>query len=382
MKRHIICKAVLAALASGAAVSSAATPTYQMKVAAQGVVVSASATPATPSPAPTTPSTPAKTAAWELTAPAVFASTAVGVFASPDGTLALKNTGDAGGTPGAPSITGANAADFVVGTNGCMDTVAPGGTCSIAVRFKPTGAGSRTAQLTVGDKSVTLSGVGQAGATDPYYAQVVSLLHMDGQAGAQTIADQKSNSVIAGGTAGLAAISKFGPTSLKIGPGYGDYARYSNNSFADFGSGNFTMELWVNASATGPRGGALIDHWGIGPSNNPHWILYMDASLRPMFAAGSTVSLTDSAPMPANTWVHLAVTRQGNLFTLWRNGTAVSSQSAAYTVTYNAGKDVRFGIWDDGGSYVSGYIDEVRITKGVARYTTNFVPPTAAFPNQ
>jgi hypothetical protein len=385
MKRHIVCTAVLAALAAGAVNSPAgAATTYQMKVPAKGVVISASATPTTPATptAPVTPPTPAKTAEWALTAPAAFASTIVGAFASVDGTLVVKNTGDASGTPGTPTITGANAADFALGTNGCTAPVAAASSCSVAVRFKPTAAGTRTAQITVGDKSVTLSGVGQAGATDPYYAQVVSLLHMDGPAGAKTTSDQKSNSVTAIGAAGLAAVSKFGPTSLRLGPSFYDQAQYANSSVAEFGSGNFTMEMWVNASATGPRGGALLSHWGIGPSNNAHWILYMDGSLRAMFSTGSGVNLADSTPLPANTWVHLAVTRQGNLFTLWKNGAAVSSQTGAYTLSYNAAKETRFGVWDDSGSYVTGYVDEVRITKGVARYTANFVPPTEAFPNQ
>lgn len=382
MKRQTITKALLAALAAGAAMSAAAAPAvYQMKVPLKGFVVQAGGSQVTPSGTPTEPTQPAKTAVWELTAPNSFGSTPVGAFATPDGTLVIKNTGDASGTPGVPNITGTNSADFSVGTNGCGSTVAPASSCSVTVRFKPTAAGTRTAQLTVGNQSVTLTGVGRSGATDPYYAQVTSLLHMDGQPGSQTAVGEKGSSVVGYGASSLASVSKFGPTSLKLGPTWSDQAQYTNNSVADLGSSDFTMELWLNVSETGVRGGAILSHWGIGPHNNTHWVLHMDPARRVMFNAAG-VALTDTAALPQNTWVHLAVTRQGSNFTLWKNGVAMSSQSANTVLTYNPGKEVRFGVWDDGGSAIVGYVDEVRVTKGVARYTATFTPPTEAFPNQ
>jgi len=381
MKRHLLCKAVLTAVAAVAALSPALAATkYHLTIPAKGMVVKATSTPTSPT-TPTTPTPPAKVAAWTVTAPAAFASTLVGAYASPDGTVVVKNIGEASGTPAVPTIAGENSADFAVGTNGCAAAVAINTTCSITVRFKPTAAGTRAAKLTIGEQSVDLSGIGQAGATDPYYAQVVSLLHMDGQPATQRISSQKGPALVAADVAGLAPVSKFGPTSLHIGPGWAAQAQYTDSTIAQFSSGNFTIELWLNPSATGPRGGGILGHWGIGPSNDPHWLLHMDPSLRVTFYAGST-AVADPTALPQNTWVHLAVTRQGNVLTLWKNGVAVASQPFAIPISYNAARATRFGVWDDYGSWVEGYVDEVRITKGVARYTTNFTAPTEAFPNQ
>ena len=88
-----------------------------------------------------------------------------------------------------------------------------------------------------------------------------------------------------------------------------------------------------------------------------------------------------ASSVSANTWTHFAVVKNGNVYTVYVNGvggsTVTSSTAVAYTSTVNAViGDAPFGSYP----YV-GYIDDLRITKGYARYTSNFTPPTAAFPN-
>jgi hypothetical protein len=84
---------------------------------------------------------------------------------------------------------------------------------------------------------------------------------------------------------------------------------------------------------------------------------------------------------PFNEWNHCAISRSGNNFKMFLNGeeTASATSSESINNNYNVLK-----IGDDEGSNNSanGRIDEVRITKGVARYTSNFTPPTQPFPNQ
>lgn len=96
-------------------------------------------------------------------------------------------------------------------------------------------------------------------------------------------------------------------------------------------------------------------------------------------SAGAKV-FTESSAGPANAWTHYALTRVGNAFTLWRNGVASATGSSALSVGA-AGKTFAIGCYaqDSGalGQVFNGYIDELRVTKGIARYTANFTPPTA-----
>ena len=91
-----------------------------------------------------------------------FAAQAVGTTSGAQ-TVTVTNTGAAAITVGAPTITGANAAEFAVATNTCA-AVAPGGTCSIGVTFKPTAlAATHAASLSIpgdvtGPLTVALSG--------------------------------------------------------------------------------------------------------------------------------------------------------------------------------------------------------------------------------
>jgi hypothetical protein len=82
-----------------------------------------------------------------------------------------------------------------------------------------------------------------------------------------------------------------------------------------------------------------------------------------------------------NTWQHIAYTRTGGTGRLFVGG--VLAGSWADTTNY-VGTVNRLGQTSASNAVdnrLSGYIDDLRITKGVARYTAGFTPPTAAFPN-
>ena len=85
-----------------------------------------------------------------------------------------------------------------------------------------------------------------------------------------------------------------------------------------------------------------------------------------------------------DTWYHIALTRSGNIFRLFLDGTQEDSLTDSNAMTSsNAGvhNGIRLGTINSALQYpVNGYIDDVRITKGVARYTSNFTAPTTALP--
>jgi concanavalin A-like lectin/glucanase superfamily protein len=85
-------------------------------------------------------------------------------------------------------------------------------------------------------------------------------------------------------------------------------------------------------------------------------------------------------------WYHLAVDKDSTgKIRLYVNGAVVGSATPANsTINHNAGQPVSIGCTGFGGNPLSGWVDEVRVTKGVARYKTDagFTPPTHAFPRK
>ena len=197
-------------------------------------------------------------------------------------------------------------------------------------------------------------------------------------------------------TAGNAQVSttqaKWGTTSIAF-DGTGDYllSRYSPN--LEFGSGDFTVECWVYFSVLPSNAAATIVSYG-DSDNTPRWLLYYDSrtgsanGLRftVINGAGTAIVLVEgggTSGWAANTWYHVAVTRSGSSWRLFRDGTQTGStvtDTDAIPAASNNGLVV--GAEPSLGVLLNGYIDDLRITTGYARYTANFTAPTAAFPTQ
>jgi hypothetical protein len=89
------------------------------------------------------------------------------------------------------------------------------------------------------------------------------------------------------------------------------------------------------------------------------------------------VNNVGTATISQNTWTHVAVTRNGSTFTVWVNGTS-SGTATSSLILMNQTVRTTVGANENGSLPWLGYIDDLRITKGFARYTANFVPPTSA----
>jgi hypothetical protein len=77
-------------------------------------------------------------------------------------------------------------------------------------------------------------------------------------------------------------------------------------------------------------------------------------------------------------WNHFAFVRNGSVITLYVNGVSTGTTATAYTLAALS-TSYYFKIGGDTTNFFNGYMDDFRITKGVARYTTTFTPPTSAF---
>jgi hypothetical protein len=168
-------------------------------------------------------------------------------------------------------------------------------------------------------------------------------------------------------------IKKFGTGSLKF-DGSGDWLRVQGTpNLFNLSTGDFTIECWFYAVSLGTS--AIVQQgttdWRISYTNN--------AVMR--YEVGANVIQTSTGAFSFNTWTHLAICKSGTTTTLYLDGTSRVTTTNSPT---NSGNPVYVGANIDGGSPywpLNGYIDDLRITKGVARYTANFTAPTAAFPD-
>lgn len=212
--------------------------------------------------------------------------------------------------------------------------------------------------------------------SDPYWTSVKLLTHLDGADGSTTFTDVKGHAFTKSGTVTLSATqSKFGGTSLYCNGGY-IYA--SSSPDFNFGTGDFTLEAWIYPTASAD-GGILCNTY------NPN-----SANINMVFLATGKIRLSTytsvigdgSLIVNLNEWTHVAVSRNGSKLYLWVNGQLAGafnySSSFSDTMMYigSANKGDNAGAVN-----FRGYIDEARVTKGVARYTASFSVPTDAFPN-
>ena len=207
-------------------------------------------------------------------------------------------------------------------------------------------------------------------------SNVSLLLHGNGTNGSTTITDNSPSpkTVTAVGNAQIStAQSKFGGSSMLF-DGTGDQLTTpSNNAFA-FGTGDFTVEAWAYeiARSTYPT---IIE---IGSHLAATGIIFLTndgGNLAGIYSAGF-FAMTATGSLAA--WNHYAWLPSGNSIQTFVNG--VGGGAASFTNNLTNATSIKIG--GIGGIYdLNGYIDDFRVTKGVARYTANFTPPTAQFPD-
>lgn len=219
---------------------------------------------------------------------------------------------------------------------------------------------------------------------DPDYASVSLLLHGDATNGSTTFTDSSSTpkTVTAYGNTQIStAQSKFGGASMAF-DGTGDYLSAPNDPAFYFGSGDFTVEGWARANGSISSTACFLGKWSLG-TGGLQFIVGAASSNRAYFSlsndgAASTELVGASNSIPSSVWFHFAGVRSGNVQTMYVNGVSVASGPIVGALFDNAAYSLTAG--SNGFSQAfNGHLDELRITKGVARYTANFTPPSAPF---
>jgi hypothetical protein len=186
------------------------------------------------------------------------------------------------------------------------------------------------------------------------------------------------------------AIKKFGAGSIAF-DGTGDYLKFpvSADLFNPY-RGEYTVEMWVYpvSLASGGTGssryGTLICQQALGSSIQ--WGFGFNSSGNLVYTywnGSSTVQITSNGPaIAANTWSHVGFTYTSSGIRLFTNGLLTSATAMTGTPSTSTTESIFIGIEGRTGGgelYYNGYIDDLRISKGLARYRYNFTPPTRAF---
>jgi hypothetical protein len=167
--------------------------------------------------------------------------------------------------------------------------------------------------------------------------------------------------------------------------GSGDYLIMPDVSTGQFGTGDFTVEYWdyhgSQSSNFGTQVGTLSSgtpagtwRFGTFTNNGGVYLAYHNGSTYVDIQFGTTL-YNDS------TWRHFALTRQNGTVRAFVNGIQVGTNQTV-TQNFNSTNRVILGAELFTPTYFNGFIDDLRITKGVARYTANFTPPDAPFLDQ
>jgi hypothetical protein len=175
------------------------------------------------------------------------------------------------------------------------------------------------------------------------------------------------------------SVKKYGTGSLAF-DGTGDRLVGSPTYLFDL-AGDFTIECWLNLNSTSGTYTGIASYadssgwygWQLQKYNT--YILFELIS-----SSAGVATITSSSTVTTGVWYHIAVVRSGSTITLYINGTSqgTSTSLASYS---SANSFIRVGDERTLSYPLNGYVDDLRITKGYARYTATFTAPTSALSN-
>jgi len=173
------------------------------------------------------------------------------------------------------------------------------------------------------------------------------------------------------------SVKKYGTGSLAF-DGSGDYLASPPTPNLTYGTGNFTIEAWVYLTTTGTIR-PIVECRSGGGSTAGYAFLVDENNYLNVFSNG--FKGTSSSTITGSSWTHVALVRAGtgtNQTTYYINGTASGTITLSGNLTdANTNQTIVGNSLSSGGQF-NGYIDDLRITKGYARYTANFTAPTSA----
>jgi hypothetical protein len=225
---------------------------------------------------------------------------------------------------------------------------------------------------------------------DQYYNSCSLLLHCDGTNGSTTFTDNspRTKTVTSNNGAAISTVqSKFGGASALF-DGTNDYLSIPDNEDLEPSTNNLTWEMWIKTTSSVQY--ATLYSRTPSAFGSGMWSLMINSTsstsgdvalyVGDYLAASSLLLLTTGISIRDDVWHHIAIVRNGSAWACYVDGTSRATGTFSGGIS-NISSGPIIGADQNYGRYFAGYIDEVRITKGIARYTSNFIPQTSAFPN-
>ena len=183
------------------------------------------------------------------------------------------------------------------------------------------------------------------------------------------------------------------PGSVQLN-GTSQYLNMLSSTAFNMSTSSFTVEGWVYLTAYpagGIANGGLFGTAGGSPATSGYYLnIGQDINTLRVTSNASggwqdDITVTTGNGVPLNTWTHLAMVRNGDSLVLYKNGVSVASRTGVATWNYSSLSNNGYVGYSNDGSgtirFVTGYISNVRVVKGLAVYTSNFVPPAAPLNN-
>ena len=207
------------------------------------------------------------------------------------------------------------------------------------------------------------------------------LIHSDTTDGSTAFVDSSGTHTIGvvGNLQHSTAQSKFGGSSIAF-DGSGDELHIPHHSDFDFGSNDFTVEYWIRTNGSGNSFAWALCHKGVHGSSGMNWWLGNNGSQLSInvFTSGGTVNIRGGTHLADAQWHHVALVRNGNVWTSYADGVQEATQTLAGSMNATT-NDFIFGKFiAQGSGDFNGHMDEIRISD-TARYTANFTPSSTKY---
>lgn len=217
---------------------------------------------------------------------------------------------------------------------------------------------------------------------DPYWSNVVALLNLNGPNGTQTFTDDKGGvwTPSASSVKLTNTQSRFGTTALTLA---GNGTLSSSNIYEVSSGTNYTLEFYAYITSSDLSSSIIFCLSYINTYAQMRVGVYgsqYDVLLSSGYQIWGNVSLRACGNVVINMWHHIAlVVNSGNIL-FFVDGVLNRTQSQTL---YKYGKTSQIGIQAGVATnpVFNGFLNGIRLTNGIARYTTNFTPPSAPFPN-